>query len=134
MTNKQKDIVNCVLTLSVLFLYFLGVRQWKVAELSEVPEKVAVGKHIYFICFSSALYMATFVLFLFAQPNWLKAITSTVNAACAVIVYQEVRYGDAQWSEWSYWIIFVMAANYMLLYMIIEKLKKKKNGNNTPHR
>lgn len=125
MTDKQKDIVNCILTLSVLFLYFLGVRQWKVAVLSEVPEKVALGKHLYFICFSSALYMATFVAALFCKGNMAKVAARIVNTTCAVILYQEARYGDAQWTVWSYWIIVIGGGNFILQYMIIDKIKQK---------
>lgn len=128
MTDKQNNIVKGVLSISVLFLYFLGVRQWKMALISEVPEKVAYGKHLYFICFSSALYMATFVSvvsIVFAKHYVLNFILKIVNTVCAVILYQEVRYGNAQWSVWSYWIIVVGGANFILQSIILDKLKVK---------
>lgn len=78
--------------------------------------------------------MATFAVLLFAQPNWLKVITSVVNSVCAVILYEEFRYGDKQWTEWSYFLILIFAANTTLQFMIIEKLKGKKHGDNTRNR
>lgn len=134
MNSKYSNIAKAVVLLSVMFFYFLGVIKWKTAEASNVPSQIAEGKRLYFLCFSSALYMATFVGLLFAQPNWLKVITIVVNSVCAVILYEEFRNGDKQWTQWSYWLIIIFSANCMLQYMIIEKLKSKRNGSDTNNR
>lgn len=134
MSERYSNIAKAAVLLSVVFLYFLGVREWQMGSVSGILQKIAEGKRLYFLCFSSALYMATFAILLFAQPDWLKVITSVVNSVCAVILYEEFRYGDKQWTEWSYFLIVIFAANSMLQYMIIEKLKTKRHGGNSNNR
>jgi len=79
-----------------------------------------VGKAI-----KAALYASSMVGFLLAHNMIIKAVTSSVSSICAVILYQEVVYGDRQWTEWSYWLIVVVSLNYFLFYSLIEKYKNR---------
>lgn len=108
-------------------LYFYGVYAWQTRQFSNLPETVNNGKEIYFICFSSALYAAASVGFLLSKTWWLKLISSTVSSVCFVIVFEEVKYGNKQWTQWSYWIIGIAAFNYFIFYCIIERYKKEIN-------
>lgn len=122
--EKYHNIIAAVVMVFIPFVYFLGVFAWKRVQFSEDEDMVAFGKHIYFVCFSSAFYGAASVAFLLAKPKWLKLIASTVSSVCAVILFEEIRYGDRQWTVWSYWLIPIVALNYFIYYCIIEKYKK----------
>lgn len=125
MTDKQTNIVTGVLALFVPFVYFVGVMSWQNTQLSDQHEIVAKGKYVYFVCFSSAFYLASLIGFVLSETWIQKAATSTLNTLCAVIIYEECRHGDKQWTLWSYLLIPVIAANYMLMYVVIDKLKKR---------
>lgn len=124
MNKKIHNLVAAVVMLSMPMIYFYGVFSWQAREMSDNPNVVDWGKHLYFVSFSSAMYSLSFALFLIAKENMLKFISSFVSSVCAVILYQEIRYWDEQWTQWSYWNIVIVSANYLLLYCIIEKYKK----------
>lgn len=124
-SKKIHNIVAAVIMLAMPMIYFFGVWSWQSREMSPIQEVVDFGKHIYFVSFSSAFYCSSFVwLLLIRRGNLLKFIAASVNSFCAVVLYQEVVYRNEQWTEWSYWLIIIVAANYLLLYCIIEKYKK----------
>jgi hypothetical protein len=122
--NKTHNIISGIILVFVPLVYFYGVLSWKSAQFSSDIDAVTQGKHIYFVCFSSAFYGAASVAFLLAKPKLLKFIASTVSSVCAVILYEEIRYSDKQWTVWSYWLIPLVALNYFIYYCIIEKYKK----------
>lgn len=122
--KKLNNIIAAVILLFVPMVYAYGVYQWKLNEFSSVPDEIAKGKHLYFVSFSSAFYAFSIVCFLLANNTWLKVVTSAVSSFCAVLLYQEVKYGNKQWTEWSYWNIVIISLNYFLFYCIIEKYKK----------
>lgn len=125
-TERQNNIVAAIVMLIVPMVYFYGVYVWKQSEFKS-PEIVKHGKSVYFICFSSAFYMSASVCFLLAKVWWLKLISSTVSSTCAVILYEEIMYGDRQWTQWSYWLIIIVSLNYFIFYCIIERYKKEIN-------
>ena len=126
MINKRTDNIICIIILLfVPMIYFMGVIAWKTAQYSPIEAAVAKGKHIYFVCFSSALYASSMVGFLLANNKILKIVSRSVSSVCGVILYQEVAYGDRQWTEWSYWLIVVVSLNYFIFYSLIEKYKKR---------
>lgn len=128
-TEKQNNIIAAIIMVMIPMIYFYGVFVWKANQFSPNKSDVKHGSDLFFICFSSAFYMAASVGFLLAKVWWLKLISSTVSSTCAVILYEEVMYGDRQWTQWSYWLIIVVALNYFIYYCIIERYKKEiKNG------
>lgn len=122
--RKLNNIMASVILIFIPLVYLYGVYQWKANEFSGVQDEIMKGKHLYFVSFSSAFYAFSIACFLLANNNWVKLVTSAVSSFCAVLLYQEVRYGDKQWTEWSYWNIMVVSLNYFLFYCIIEKYKK----------
>ncbi len=122
--KRANNIIAAVILIFIPLVYAYGVYQWKLNEFSTVQDEIANGKHLYFVSFSSAFYAFSITCFLLANNNALKVITSTVSSGCAVLLYQEIAYGDKQWTQWSYWNIAVVALNYFLFYCIIEKYKK----------
>lgn len=127
MPKANNNIVAGVVLLFVPMIYFFGVYQWKVANKSDIDAVIESGNHLYFVSFSSAFYAMSMCCFLLSKTTVLKAISSSVSSLCAVILYQEVIYRDDAWTVWSYWFIAVVAANYFLFYVIIEKYKKSIN-------
>ena len=125
--DKHTNIVAAVVMIFVPLIYFFGVFQWKAAQFSTVKQEVWNGSHLYFVSFSSAFYALSCVVFILSKPAWLKIVSSSVSSFCAVVLYQEVEYGDKQWSEWSYWLILIVAANYFLFYCILEAYKRYLN-------
>jgi hypothetical protein len=124
-TERQNNIIAAAVMILIPMVYFIGAYQWKVKQFSSIPAEVAHGKEIYFVCFSSALYAAASVCFLLSKVWWLKLISSSVSSVCAVILYEEIRYGDRQWTQWSYWLIVVFTLNYFIFYCLIERYKKE---------
>lgn len=131
--KKLNSIIAAVILLFVPMVYAYGVYKWKINEFSSVPDEISKGKHLYFVSFSSAFYAFSIVCFLLANNNVLKIISSTVSSGCAILLYQEVMYGDKQWTEWSYWYIIIISLNYFLFYCIIEKYKKNINNVRVKH-
>lgn len=122
-SKKTYNLAGAAVTLFVPFVYFFGVYEWKVNQFSEMPSAVDYAKHIYFVSFSSAFYMLSFALFMALNNSFWKIVSSTVSSFCAVVLYQEIVYRDDQWTTWSYWLIAVVAANYLIFYCLIEKIK-----------
>lgn len=123
--KKIHNVVTAIVMLSMPMIYFFGVWSWQTNEMSPDQARVEFGKHIYFVSFSSAFYCSSFVWLLLIRSNkLLKAIAASVNSFCAVVLYQEIVYRNEQWTQWSYWLIIIVAANYLLLYCIIERYKK----------
>ena len=130
MTKRVLNIAGVIITLFVPVVYFYGAWQWKKYQFSEIPEVVDSVTHLFCVTFSSAFYMLSFALYMVANSTAMKAASSIVSSFCAVVLYQECVYGNDQWSEWSYWLIVVVAANYFILFCVIEKIKRIiKNGN-----
>lgn len=127
MSKKVNTAVCVMVLLFVPFIYFYGVYAWKQAELSQAADQLVKGKNVYFVCFSSALYALSIACFMLAKPTLLKIVTSSVGAFCSVVLFQEVMYGNKQWTEWSYWSIVIMALSYFIFYSVIEKFKKRVN-------
>ena len=129
MTDKQTNIVTGVLALFVPFVYFVGVMSWQNTQLSDQHEVVAKGKHIYFVCYSSALYGAATIGVLLTKyrPVWLKILCTVTHSVCAVILYEEIRYGDRQWTVWSWGLMPVVFINYVFFYILLERFKKSIN-------
>ena len=125
MNRTTKNIITVAVAAFSAFVYFYGVWSWQVLQDSDKKELVAKGKYVYFVCFSSAFYLASLIGFVLSETWIQKAATSTLNTLCAVIIYEECSHGDKQWTLWSYLLIPVIAANYMLMYNVIDKLKKR---------
>jgi len=127
MSKRTGNIIAGVGMVFVPMIYFFGVYQWKTSNKSDVDEIIKSGNHLYFVSIESAFYALSMCCFLLSKPKWLKVISCVVSSFCAVSLYQEIMYGDDAWTEWSYWFILIVAANYFLFYTIIEKFKKSIN-------
>lgn len=123
-SKKVYNLAAGAITLFVPLVYFFGVWQWKVNQFAESTVVVDYAKHLYFVSFSSAFYMLSFAFFLVTDSNAVKIPCSITSSFCAVVLYQEIAYGDEQWTVWSYWLISVIAANYFILYCVVEKIKR----------
>ena len=128
MTERQNNIVAAIIMLTVPMVYFYGVYQWKLHQFSAIKDEIEKGSKVYFICYSSAFYMVASVVFLMSRVWWLKLVSSSVSSICAVILYEEIRYGNRQWTHWSYWLIIIVSFNYFIYYCIIERYKKEVNN------
>ena len=129
-SKKVYNLAAGIITMFVPLVYFFGVYEWRVNEFSEISGVVDHAKHLYFVSFSSAFYILSFAFFMVSDNPFVKVPCAFTSSCCAVILYQEVAYGDEQWTEWSYWLIAVVSANYLILYCIIEKIKRlTKDGN-----
>lgn len=129
-SKKAYNLAAGVITMFVPLVYFFGAYVWKVNEFSKIPGAVDHAKHLYFVSFSSAFYMLSFAFFMVSDNAFVKIPCAFTSSCCAVILYQEVVYGNDQWTVWSYWLIAVVAANYFIFYCLIEKIKRLiKDGN-----
>lgn len=120
MTDRNKDIGAAVMSLFVILVFFFGIYAWK----NQPKELVVSGRKLYYVCIASVMYMSSFITFMLSKVWWLKAISSSVASVFAVNLYQEWRIKEAVWSNWDYFFIVIVCANYFFLYIIIDKLKK----------
>lgn len=122
----RSDIAIGICSLFAVYIYFHGVQAWK-ETLNKPEDIVAAGKRIYFISFSSAVYAGTLVGVIMADRFWPKVFTRGLNSVFAVVLFEEIKHGDQQWSFWTYWLPAVFLVNYFVLYATIDKIKKMRN-------
>lgn len=127
MSERIKNIIAAIVCLYVPFIYFWGVFSYRNTRYSSHQDVVDMGEHIYFVCFSSALYAASAIGVLLAKPKWLWILAIVTNSVCLVILYEEIAHGDSQWTKWSWKLIPLVAANCIILYELIRKVRKKLN-------
>lgn len=128
MSDTKENIIIGIVCLMSISLYVFGVLTWRQYEFNTHAEIVAKAKHIYFICFSSAFYAASLVGVFLCKTALQRICTRSLNTFCAVIIYQEIVYGDQQWTVWSWMMAPLIVLNYFLLYWLVDLYKNRSDG------
>lgn len=125
MTDRHKNIITGIVSVFIPLIYLLGMLQWQKNEVF-TPE---IGRAIYAKCAFSVMYIMSFLVFLWAKskPTWVKPITAGSNSFFALVLYQEIVHKNTAWHTFSYWLIVIISANYFILYLLIDKVKKHYN-------
>ncbi len=122
-TQVKGWVAITITTVFSVAIYFYGVVAWK-NTLHGTDAEVAHGSRIYFLCYESAFYAGTLVGCIIAKSLIAKVCTRALNSLCAVVLYEELRYGDKQWESWTYWLPVIVLINYFVMYAIIDKMKQ----------
>ena len=84
-----------------------------------------ITKNLYYVTISFTMYMMSFVLMLFSKTYLMKVASSLLLSVFGVNLYIELYLNPQQWTNWDFWAICVFAANLILSFTIIEKIKIK---------
>lgn len=84
-----------------------------------------ITKNLYYVTTSFTMYMLSFVFMLFSRTYWMKVAASICLSVFGVNLYIELFLDPKHWTDWDFWAIIVFAANMVLSFTIIEKIKAK---------
>jgi len=110
--------------MSTIGVFLFGMIMWPYYQKTGTSK---VAKSLYYISTSFTLYMLSFVLMLFVKTYWMKVAASLSLALFGVNLYIELYLDPKNWTTWDFWAIVVFAANLILSFTIIEKIRPKRN-------
>lgn len=122
MQSKHKNILFFLAVLSTIGVFMFGMVMWP--HFKEVGTN-RITKSLYYVTTSFTMYMLSFVLMLFSKTYWMKVASSLLLAMFGVNIYIELYLDPAHWTSWDFWAILIFAANMILSFTIIEKIKVK---------
>lgn len=90
----------------------------------QINGKSILAKNLYYVTVSFTLYMLSFVVMLFSRTFIMKAASSLLFSLFGVNLYIELFLDPKHWTDWDFTAILVFAANLILSFIIIEKIKQ----------
>lgn len=124
MSQKYKNILFFFVVMSTIGVFLFGMIMWP--HYKEVGT-TKVTKQLYYVTTSFTMYMLSFVLMLFVKTYWMKVAASLSLALFGVNLYIELYLDPQHWTSWDFWAIVVFAANLILSFTIIEKIRPKRD-------
>lgn len=121
MKEKHKDILFVFAVLSTIGIFMFGMIEWPNFQKTGSN---TLSKNLYYITVSFTMYILSFVLMLFARSFWAKVAASLLLSVFGVNLYIELFLDPKHWTEWDFKAIIVFAANLILSFTIIEKIKQ----------
>lgn len=124
MSDKKRNILFFLAVMSTIGVFMFGMIMWPHYQESGTNK---IAKNLYYVTISFTMYMLSFVLMLFARTYWMKVAASLSLATFGVNLYIELFLDPKHWGNWDFWAIVVFAANLILSFTIIEKIRPKKD-------
>jgi hypothetical protein len=121
MKEKHRDMLFTLVVLSTIGVFMFGMIYWPTYQASG---KGAMSKNLYYITVSFTMYMLSFIVMLFAKSFTMKAAASLLLSVFGVNLYIELFLDPKHWTDWDFTAIVVFAANLILSFTIIEKIKQ----------
>lgn len=121
MKEKHRDILFTFVVLSTIGVFMFGMVSWPSYQING---KSILAKNLYYVTVSFTLYMLSFVVMLFSRTFIMKAASSLLFSLFGVNLYIELFLDPKHWTDWDFTAILVFAANLILSFIIIEKIKQ----------
>ena len=124
MSNK-KDIALFVAITTISAVFVLGMIYWP-----EMPKDDKVLKNLYYVTTASVLYMLSWIVLIMASNIWVKAASCLGVGVFSVNLYIELFLDPTHWTKWNWWLVVFVSVNMFLSVLIVEYLKRNKDGRN----
>lgn len=124
MSEKKKGILFFLALVSTIGIFMYGMIMWPSFQ-EHGSSKLA--KNLYYVTISFTMYTLSFVLMLFSKTYLMKVASSLLLSVFGVNLYIELFLDPKHWTNWDFWAIIVFAANMILSFTIIEKIRPKKD-------
>lgn len=121
MKEKHRDMLFTFVVLSTIGVFMFGMVSWPSYQING---KSILAKNLYYVTVSFTLYMLSFVVMLFSRTFIMKAASSLLLSLFGVNLYIELFLDPKHWTDWDFTAILVFAANLILSFIIIEKIKQ----------
>ena len=121
MTERKKDIAFLFIMVSVIGVFLFGMIKWPEYKDSSY----VFGKHLYYITIAFVMYIMSFLSLMFAKTLLSKSCASVAVALFGYNIYIELFLDPENWTKWDMWSIIFLAANFIISFIILEKIKAK---------